>query len=258
MTTPSFSVLLKMIEDRSAALRAAAGKAGLDSRVPGCPDWTVRGLIAHLGEVQRFWAAAVAAGTVSAPPADDEVPDRAPAATLPADALLSWSVDATDVLIRALIDAGQDRPCWTWWQESGAPLTAGAVARHQVQEAGVHAFDAQAAAGRTEPLPPDVAADGIGEYLTVGMASMGPWPHEPAMVGIAVAGGSTWIIDLGPGGSRPRETATRAEAEASQAGGWLRGTANDLVLALYGRSLDVVIEGDRDLVTRLLAWTNND
>lgn len=53
---------LELVEDRSAALRKAAGTADGQARVPGCPDWTVRDLVAHLGQVQRFWAAAVAAG----------------------------------------------------------------------------------------------------------------------------------------------------------------------------------------------------
>lgn len=253
---PAFSDMLKLIDDRSAVLRAAAGEAGLASQVPGCPDWTVRDLVAHLGEVQRFWAATVAAASVGTPPADDEVPDRAPAPRLPAAELFSWSAAATEVLIEALSQAGQDRPCWTWWQESGAPMTAGAVARHQVQEAGVHAFDAQQAAGHTEPLPPEVAADGIGEYLTVGMASMGAWPHQPGRAGLAVTDGATWLIELGQGGARPREV-TAGDA-APEADGWLRGTASELVLALYGRARDVTIEGDADLITRLLAWTNND
>jgi hypothetical protein len=60
MPSLPFANVLKLIEDRSAALRAAASDGDLDSRVPGCPDWSVRDLIAHLGEVQRFWAAVVA------------------------------------------------------------------------------------------------------------------------------------------------------------------------------------------------------
>ncbi|MGH3408862.1 MAG: maleylpyruvate isomerase N-terminal domain-containing protein, partial [Streptosporangiaceae bacterium] len=52
MTNPTFTEWLTLIEDRSAALRAAVDEAGLTARVPGCPDWSVRDLVSHLGEVQ--------------------------------------------------------------------------------------------------------------------------------------------------------------------------------------------------------------
>jgi uncharacterized protein (TIGR03083 family) len=253
MPTPSFADMLKMVEDRSAALRAAARDGGLDARVPGCPDWSVRDLIAHLGEVQRFWAATVAAGPAAAPPDEDQVHDLKPG-----DDLIGWSAASTDELVRVLIEAGPDRSCWTWWGESGAPMTSRAVARHQVQEAAVHAFDAQDAAGRAEALPGDVAADGVGEFLTVSMGTMGAWPHEPGRVALAAAGASAWLVHLSEAGARAAEVtpgAGPAEADA-----WVRGTASDLVLGLYGRNLRdaLTIEGDRELATQLLTWTDSE
>lgn len=258
MPTPAFADLLTLIEDRSAALRAAASDAGLDARVPGCPDWSVRDLITHLGEVQLFWAAAVAAGQPDGPPGEDLVGDREPGADL-----LGWSAAATGRLTEALREAGADRPCWAWWAESGAPLTSGAIARHQVQEAGVHAFDAQEAAGRAEPLPAVVAADGIGEFLTVGLASMGPWPNRPGAVGLAAADGTAWRVSLTPDGARATEAGELAAGPAGteqQPDAWLRGTASDLVLALYGRHTDrgVATEGDRELAAAMLSWPEND
>jgi len=245
--------MLKLIEDRSAALRSAAGQAGPDTRVPGCPDWSVRDLVAHLGEVQRFWAAAVAAGPATAPPAEDQVHDIEPG-----DDLIGWSAASTDELVRALSEAGPARPCWTWWPESGAPTDSGAVARHQVQEAAVHAFDAQEAAGRGEPLPADVAADGLGEFLTVGMATMGPWPHEAGLVALAADDARTWLVDLGASGARAEEeVAGTGQAEPAAR---VRGSASDFVLALYGRQLhgSLDIQGDHELATRLLSWTDNE
>jgi uncharacterized protein (TIGR03083 family) len=249
MTNPTFTELLTLIEDRSAALRAAAGETDLTAQVPGCPDWSVRDLVAHLGEVQRFWAAAVTAGPADGPPDEGQV-DRTPGADL-----LAWSAGCTEVLLGALRAAGPDRPCWTWWPESGAPMNSGAVARHQVQEAGVHAFDAQEAAGRAEPLPAGVAADGIGEFLTVGLASMGPWPHRPGSVALTPAGGPDWLISLSGDGARARELAGPEEPDAR-----LRGTASDLVLALYGRHLagDLAVDGDQELASQLLHWTDSE
>jgi uncharacterized protein (TIGR03083 family) len=256
MTNPTFAEMLTLIEDRSAALRAAAGEAGLTARVPGCPDWSVRDLITHLGEVQRFWAAAVAAGPADGPPDEDQV-DR-----VPGEDLMGWSAGATAELVGALRAAGPDRPCWTWWAESGAPMNASAVARHQVQEAGVHAFDAQEAAGRGEPLPDGVAADGIGEFLTVGMATMGPWPHQPGTVALAADGGPAWVVSLSGDGARAAADAADAAGGAGGAepDARLRGSASDLVLALYGRQLagDLAVDGDQELASQLLRWTEND
>jgi uncharacterized protein (TIGR03083 family) len=253
MPSLTFADMLKLIEDRSAALRAATRDADLDTQVPSCPDWAVRDLVTHLGEVQLFWTAVVAAGPAAAPPAEG-----APRTPQPGEDLIAWSADATGKLVRALTVAGPDRPCWTWWTGTGAPATSGAVARHQVQEAGVHAFDAQQAAGHAEPLPAEVAADGVGEFLTVGMATMGAWPHEPGRVALAPAGGSPWLVDLSEAGARgePEAPGTGQAPPSAR----VRGTASDLVLALYGRHLHdaPTIEGDHELGTRLLAWTDNE
>jgi uncharacterized protein (TIGR03083 family) len=243
----TFGEMLTLIEDRSAALRSAA--TDLTARVPGCPDWSVRDLVTHLAEVHIGWATVVAAGQPSAPPDFGQL-DRSPGPDL-----LAWSADQTARLVAALREAGPDRPCWTWWAESGAPMTSGAVARHQVQEATVHAFDAQEAAGQAQPLPAAAAADGVGEFVTVGLASMGPWPHQPATVLLAAAGGPAWAVSLSEAGARARPAADQAEADAV-----LRGSASDLVLWLYNRhaAREVVIEGDQKLAGQLRDWIEND
>jgi uncharacterized protein (TIGR03083 family) len=249
----SFDDMLTLIEDRSAALRSAAA-GNLDARVPGCPGWSVRDLVAHLGEVHLFWTAAVAAGPADGPPDEDAIGDREPHGDL-----LTWSADATSGLVRALKDAGPERACWTWWRSSGAPMTAGAVARHQVQEAAVHAFDAQQAAGRPEPLAAALAADGIGEFLTVGLLTTGPWPHDPATVVLSAGEGGDWLLGLrrdrlqvsplsdgGPGPAAPDATVT--------------ASPSDLVLAFYRRHGPdrLRVTGDSSVVARLLDWPDMD
>ncbi len=249
----SFPDMLALIDDRSAALRAAADHAGPDAQVPGCPGWTVADLVAHLGEVQLFWAATVAAGPAEGPPPDDVIGDREPHG-----ALLTWSAEATARLVAALKEAGPNRLCWTWWEEVGsAPNTSEAIARHQVQEAGVHAFDAQQAAGHAEPLPPAVAADGVNEYITVELPTNGPWPYEPATIILETGPGGSWLLDLGPqglhvlagdehGGVKPTATVT--------------ADPSDMVLAFYRRDTahDLQIDGDAELVPQVINWPNLD
>jgi uncharacterized protein (TIGR03083 family) len=251
MHTLSFGEALTLIDDRSSALRSAVTSAGLSARVPGCPDWTAQDLVAHLGAVHLFWAAAVAAGPAEGPPSDAAVGDQAPHGDL-----MEWSASATGKLVAALHEAGPDRSCWTWWESAGAPNNAGAVARHQAQEAGVHAFDAEQAAGHTWPLPDAVAADGVGEFLTVELPTNGPWPYDPATVIVEAGAGGKWLIDLEPEGARI--------LQGDEHGGvkpWVTvtGQPSDLVLAFYRRDHgDLHFDGDADIFARLINWPNLD
>lgn len=234
--------MLGIIAEQSTALRSSVAGA-LDARIPGCPEWTGRDLVAHLGEVQRYWAAVVAAGPSADPVDDDQVPDREPAGDL-----LDWSERSTEALLAALRDAGPDRGVWTWW---GEPALSGAVARRQVQEASVHAWDADDAVGRAGALPPVVAVDGIEEFLSIEVPVSGAWPHAATTVGAVAteAPGSGWRVVLSPEGSR---------LETGEGSGdvLLRGAASDLVLAFYGRrGLDVLsVTGDRAVAGQLLDW----
>lgn len=249
MPNLSYDEMLSWIEDRSKTLRMSAADAGPTARVPGCPDWTVEDLVSHLGGVHLFWAAAVFAGPAAGPPDDDVVGDQTPHGDL-----LEWSAAATGKLVGTLRDTPPGRGCWTWWKSSGAPMTAAAVARHQVQEAGVHAFDAQQAAGSSAALPGAVAADGVGEYLTVELLTNGPWPHDPASVRLETGAGGSWLVDLGPDGAKVSQNPPANGAQAT-----VTADPADMVLAFYRRNPhELRIEGDADLVSRLLDWPNLD
>ncbi|AGL15693.1 maleylpyruvate isomerase family mycothiol-dependent enzyme [Actinoplanes sp. N902-109] len=235
--------LTELIDDRAAAFRTAVTGADLTARVPGCPDWNVRDLVVHLGNVHRLWAAAVEAGPAAGPPA--VIGDREPA-----DDLLDWSAVSTTLLLDALRAAPPDRGCWTWWEASGAPMTAGAVARHQVQEAAVHAYDAQEAAGKPEPIPAAVAVDAIPEFFEVSLASLGPWPHRPARLALDTVDGPTWLADLTPAGVK-LDPAASGDPVAT-----VRAPASDLLLFLFGRipADRVTVLGDESVVRDLIAW----
>jgi uncharacterized protein (TIGR03083 family) len=249
-TTLGFPHLLRLIEERSAAFRAAvSGAPGLDAPVPTCPEWTVLDLVRHLGEVHRFWAAAVAAGPADVPPAEAETPG----APTELEALLAWSAESTELLLAALRAAGPDRGCWTWWERSQSPRTSGAVARHQVQEATVHTYDAQTVLGTAQPLPPEAALDGVEEFLLTSAAWAAPWPHPAATFDFRATPEGSWRLSLASDGARLDRLTTPAAAAATAA---VTGTAEELVLALYGRlRFDALaVEGDRAVLDLLLAW----
>lgn len=87
-TTLEFAVLVRLMDDRSTAFRAAVASApSLDVQVPTCPEWTLFDLVHHLGEGRRRWDAIVAAGPADAPPAKPAL-ECAPAA--PDDRAACW------------------------------------------------------------------------------------------------------------------------------------------------------------------------
>ncbi|GIM90899.1 maleylpyruvate isomerase family mycothiol-dependent enzyme [Paractinoplanes toevensis] len=244
MTTLEFPDLLRLIDERSAAFRAAVADApGLDVPVPTCPGWTLLDLVRHLGEGQRTWAATVAAGPASA----KAVVESSPVA--PED-LLAWSAESAEALLGTLRESGPDRGCWTWWEGSQSPSTSGAVARHRLQEVAVHTYDAQIAAGAPQPLPTEVALDGVDEFLATCCAGPYVWPHKPAVLDYHATEGRSWRLWLTADGVRV------ASPDPSPADASIRGTASDLVLVLYLRipvdSLETT--GDTHIFEQLIDW----
>ena len=239
-----FAALLALIDDRGTAFRAALGSApSLEAPVPSCPEWTLWDLALHLGRVQRYWAATVDAGPAAADPPESAAPTPS--------ALLAWSAESTGRLLEALREAGPDRGCHTWWGESESPETSGAVARHQVQEAMVHTYDAQLSQGAAQPLPVAAALDGVDEFLSTCCATTIVWPHQPAVIDFQATEGRSWRLVLTADGVRTARPDTVREPDAA-----LRGTAAELVLALYGRLpiASLPLEGDRQVVEQLRDW----
>ena len=256
-----FPDLLRLIDERSRAFRSAVSTAStLDVTVPTCPEWTLLDLVHHLGEGRRSWAATVKAG----PGATSRIrpPSDGPAAPREREALVAWLAESTELLLDALREAGPERGCWTWWADSQSPRTCGAVARHQLQEVAVHTYDAQLTVGAPQPLPDEVALDGVEEFLFTCCATTSPWPHEPAVVDYDATEGRSWRLWVSADGARIArlpEAGGRGAADDGRQGVGARvsGTSSEIVLAaFYGRRpLEALtIEGDRGVIDRLIAW----
>lgn len=223
---------VRAISEESARF-AAAVPDDLDARVPSCPAWDARALVMHLGDVQRLWALVLGAG--GRRPEDVDLPDPPPGRA----GLLGWFADSTAELVAALGRVAPTDPAWTWW---GHPATAGAIARHQVQEAAVHRVDAELVTGLATPLAAAVANDGVGEFLEVMLGEV----DIRAVRLQATDTGSAWTVGAAGAGVGPGPVAT------------VIGTASDLVLMLYGRIPlgDLTVSGDRtaaDAVTTAAA-----
>jgi uncharacterized protein (TIGR03083 family) len=255
-----FPDLLRLIDERSTAFRAAVASApSLDVQVPTCPEWTLSDLAQHIGEGRRDWAATVAAGPAPAKSAAE----GAPGAPREREALLAWLAESTEQLLDALRKAGPDRGCWTWWETSQSPQTSGAVARHQLQQMAVHTYDAQITVGAPQPLPAEVALDGVDEFLSTCVATTSAWPHKPAVVDFHASEGRSWRLSLSADGARTTRLPTPGTMPDTAAGEGLdvavasaRGTAGEVVLILYDRiPVDSLqLDGDRRLFDQLSAW----
>ncbi|MFE9362663.1 maleylpyruvate isomerase family mycothiol-dependent enzyme [Streptomyces sp. NPDC006978] len=255
--TLEFPVLLQLIDERSVAFRAAVAAApSLDAQVPTCPGWTLFDLVQHLGGGDRFWALIVGAGPSEAPPAEATALRATVAAPREREALLAWSAESTQQLLSALREAGPDRGCWTWWGTSQSPQNSGGVARHRVQETAVHTYDAQLVLGAPQPLPVEVALDGVEEFLFTCNATTSAWPHEPTVFDHHATEGRSWRLTVDGDCARPTCIPVPGTTPATTAGASAQGTAGELVLALYGRiPVDSLkLDGDRRLFDQLIAW----
>ena len=129
----------------------------LERPVPTCPGWTFRQLATHLGRGHR-WAAQIVATRATTPIPLREVADG----KLPQDPAqhAPWLNAGADRVIEAVTAAGSDL---VWTLAGVGP--ASFWARRRAHEAAVHLADAQLAAGRDVDLAPEVAADGVDEWL---------------------------------------------------------------------------------------------
>jgi uncharacterized protein (TIGR03083 family) len=229
----SFDDAVDAIAEDSRLLSDVVASADLETRCPSCPEWSVRDLAHHIGTVQWYWGANVRA-------ANAEERSGAELTPLPTDGdLLAWLGWCTYSLLGALREAGPDAPCWTWW---GEPRSAAAVGRHQAQEAAVHRWDAELATGSVDALRPELASDGVPEFIQIMVGS-----DASALTGTvtltATDTEASWRVGGGPSGG---STGRAAE---------LRATASDLVLLLYRRLPvpDAAVVGDPMLVAAFLS-----
>jgi uncharacterized protein (TIGR03083 family) len=227
---------------------AIAERADPTGAVPGCPGWDIGELVWHLGEVHWFWGTVVESRASSPVQIEERKPGRP--ATHPDT--VAWGRAQADRMLELLEATPDDVTVWTWaMQESDQNV--GFVRRHQVQEAAIHRWDIErAATGSAQPIEPDVASDSIDEVLAItlpwGVRADKPMPGSVHVHCTDVEG--EWFIH--PDG---RVEAIHAKGDAA-----LRGTASDVLLALYTRvplgELDVI--GDESLAHELIARLNTE
>ncbi|WP_327683159.1 maleylpyruvate isomerase family mycothiol-dependent enzyme [Kitasatospora sp. NBC_00458] len=226
-------------------LADAAAGTDLAAPVPTCPDWRLRDLVLHTGQVHRWVTANVRDAHRTRMDADGE---RAAWGPEPDDAdLVDWFRTGHATLVATLTAAPADLDCWSFLP---APSPLAFWARRQAHETAVHRTDADAAAGVEGPrVDAELALDGIDELLR-GFMSLDRTrvrSERPRTVLVRPTDGDRpgpWLltvsreqlsVELPPGGP----------ADAPAADLTLSGPAHDLYLLLWNR-----LPVDTDRVTR--------
>ncbi|MDP3892205.1 maleylpyruvate isomerase family mycothiol-dependent enzyme [Nocardioides sp.] len=191
MTRPSPEEILQHITAESSRFREVLAATSSAAPVPACPDWTAADLLWHLGEVQWFWARVIE----SRPAGPESLADPDRPATH--EALLTFFDRAHRRLVDALRSADPTDTAWSWADEQTVAFTL----RRQAHEALIHRLDAEETAGRSTPLDPALAADGVAELLEVMHGGVPPWgtlTRSGTTVRVAITDtGDELFLDLG-------------------------------------------------------------
>jgi uncharacterized protein (TIGR03083 family) len=239
VTTVSPSTYVEAVRAGSTALLAAA-RTDMSAAVPSCPGWTVADVVRHVASVHRWAATAVQTG-------GSERPDfPSPPEGLSDDALIDWAEVQAAMLLAALNETDPDASAWTF----GPPRTARFWLRRQAHETSVHAWDAGNAVGKPLSIAPDVAADGLAEFLDVMLGRMvkrvpAPWTGQTVHFH-RTDGDGEWLATLGPDG------AVTVEHKHDKGQLAVRASAPDLLLWATNRigSDRVELFGDSALADR--------
>ena len=143
----------------SGATSVSAG-TDADDAVPTCPGWTLEQIPNHLGRVYAM-VATVLQGDPMSRPERDSIPSR-PEGQPPLD----WMQERLHILIPLLREIPEDARCWNFATGPASPVSF--WWRRQAHETLIHRVDAELAAGTpVTAADPDVAADGVGDFLAV-------------------------------------------------------------------------------------------
>ena len=230
MTLAADTYLAYLRQD-AAAMVAAARRAPIDAAVPACPGWDLHELMAHTSGVHRWVTAMVSERT------QEPISRRNMPAAPEGPEVIDWFEHGASALIETLSAVGSEASVWNWTDSHRSYFWF----RRQAQETAVHRCDAQSVSGAFEPVPVDLAVDGLDEMLTMWVpdpdfSPNGPWLAGSLHIHLTDADGE-WMLTPGPG-------VTKIEWGHGKADAAVRGTASNVLLYLWNRDAPVESFGD--------------
>lgn len=236
--------LVEGLHEHTAGFAQTVAGADPGLPVPTCPEWPLRVLVGHIGQSHRWAASIIRSGPSPIPEPFDADPGNDWA---------DWLQAGATELTESALAAG-DSPVWTFF----GPQPARFWVRRMLHDITVHHADAAIATGSEVTVAPDLAADGISEWLEVVSNPITP-SIKPVLTGLRGSGqtlqlqpedGPGWLITRAADGVRW----TRATAAADAT---LTGPVADLLLVLTRRLPveRVAASGDRALIEHWLDHT---
>ena len=198
-----------VIAAEGAALIASMREGEWHRPVPAIPEWDRLALAGHVGKVWG-WAATIVSQRLTDFPGFDPEPVITP------DTAITHLEAGLVALMDALRGCPEDAALWTFH----GPGTLSFWKRRQAVETLIHRVDSQTALGTPTPIDPEVAADGVGEFVTVVLPLQALFKGNPAGAFTArtTDTGQSWTCGDPAGGS-----------------GELSGPAQELLLGLWKR-----------------------
>lgn len=212
---------VEVLAAEGAGLISAVREGPADALVSACPGWNVLTLAGHIGTTWR-WSAEIVKERLSGPARYDIDPG------LTADQAPGWLEAGLVEVLDALRSCPPSEPVWGFGLH---PRTAAFWQRRQAMETTVHRVDAELATDRLSPVAPDVATDGISEFIDVllGRLYRGKEPPAGQLKAVTSDTGNTCATGDPAGG-----VAT------------LTGRAEDLFLVLWNRRGIETVESSGD------------
>ncbi|MER6776232.1 MULTISPECIES: maleylpyruvate isomerase family mycothiol-dependent enzyme [unclassified Streptomyces] len=227
---------------------ATVKAADLSTPVPTCPGWTLADLTRHVGSVHR-WFTELLRQRIQQPPTSRDVDLRLPEDR---EGLPDWLAASAAEAAAVFATTDLDAPMWAWGVDQHARFWV----RRMLFETLVHRADAELALGVSPHIDRALAVDGVDEFLAnLPFAS----PFAPLTAQLRAPdralrfsctdGDESWLVGLRPDGFALVADYPRP----SSADATVRGTAEELLLLLYGRrdrQGDAFhLLGDQDLLT---------
>ncbi|MFE9449921.1 maleylpyruvate isomerase family mycothiol-dependent enzyme [Streptomyces sp. NPDC006739] len=251
----------RAIERETLRFAEVVDGADPETPVPSCPDWTLADLARHVGSLQR-WFGKLLTGLVQEPPRSRDVelglPERA-------GEYADWVAAGVPEVAAVLRATDPEAAMWVWGEDGHARFWA----RRMLFETLVHRVDAEHAVGRESAVDPELAADGVDEFL-VNLPYAGLFAPAVSKLngdGETIAfrcadpdggDGEEWRVRLEPDGfGLVAPTADGGAAAEPRAA--VRGQAADLLLLLYGRrsyqGSAFEVSGELDVLDRWFTHT---